>query len=406
MSGRQRVRWIAILTAIALLGDSMILIVLPLYWEEFGLTAIWQVGVLLSVNRLIRLPINPLVGWFYRTYERRTGFFIAMSLALVTTLAYGYVQGFIWLLIARILWGVAWAFIRLGGYLTVLDHSNSRNRGELIGLYNGLWGLGGLVGMLAGGIVVEQTSIAFVTTLFAGAACFSLPTLFKVIPRSVSEQVRDKTDGKGDWFSIHTGSILLLSFTTGLVIFGVFATTLSPFVERMIDDNWTWHGLVIGAATVAGLIQAVRWAWDPFVAPMVGKRLDRMRTKGPVVFSMLLMIASLFFIAGSVHDFVLASVFLLVFQLISTIFVTLTDSLAAEVANQTDRVRMMTAHTIAIDLGAALGPLIGFLVVATVHLSFLYFMTSSWLLLLAIYWCWYEVRKKESEYSPVKNIDA
>ncbi|WP_257348821.1 hypothetical protein [Pseudalkalibacillus decolorationis] len=36
---------IALITAVCLLGDTMLYIVLPIYWESFGLTALWQVGV-------------------------------------------------------------------------------------------------------------------------------------------------------------------------------------------------------------------------------------------------------------------------------------------------------------------------------------------------------------------------
>ncbi|WP_152548991.1 hypothetical protein [Geomicrobium sp. JCM 19037] len=60
MSGSARIRVIqvALITAIALFGDAMLFIVLPLYYSQFGLTALWQIGLLLSINRLIRLPLN------------------------------------------------------------------------------------------------------------------------------------------------------------------------------------------------------------------------------------------------------------------------------------------------------------------------------------------------------------
>ncbi len=64
MSSKSRVVAIALITAVAVLGDAMLFIVLPLNWEEFGLTAVWQVGVLLSINRFVRLPITPLIGLF------------------------------------------------------------------------------------------------------------------------------------------------------------------------------------------------------------------------------------------------------------------------------------------------------------------------------------------------------
>lgn len=52
----------ALLTAVSLFGDSMLYIVLPIHWKEVGLASLVEVGILLSANRLIRLPLNP-VYW-------------------------------------------------------------------------------------------------------------------------------------------------------------------------------------------------------------------------------------------------------------------------------------------------------------------------------------------------------
>ncbi|MFD1130552.1 hypothetical protein ACFQ3J_20610 [Paenibacillus provencensis] len=56
-------RIIAIITAICLFGDAMLYAVLPVYSKDFGLTALWQVGLLLSINRFIRFQfIRSLAG--------------------------------------------------------------------------------------------------------------------------------------------------------------------------------------------------------------------------------------------------------------------------------------------------------------------------------------------------------
>lgn len=128
----RRVTVIALITAACVIGDAMLFIVLPIYWTQFGLTSLWQVGVLLSANRLIRLPINPLVGWFYQHLDKRTGVIIAVILASLSTFSYGVLKSFALLLIMRCLWGVAWSFLRLGGYLTVIEVAKDDNRGRLI----------------------------------------------------------------------------------------------------------------------------------------------------------------------------------------------------------------------------------------------------------------------------------
>lgn len=106
---------VALATALCLTGDSMLYIALPIYWHEVGLEALWQVGVLLSVNRLIRLPFNPLIGWLYQRISLRAGLLLATTLGTLTTLGYGIAKGFIAWLLLRALWGIGWSFFRIGG---------------------------------------------------------------------------------------------------------------------------------------------------------------------------------------------------------------------------------------------------------------------------------------------------
>ncbi|OME75944.1 hypothetical protein BK120_30235 [Paenibacillus sp. FSL A5-0031] len=73
-------------------------VVLPIFGEQFGIQSLWQVGVLLSTNRFVRIPIHPLIGWFYSKYEIKTGLTIAI---VHTTSIYGLFNGFGVLLIAR-----------------------------------------------------------------------------------------------------------------------------------------------------------------------------------------------------------------------------------------------------------------------------------------------------------------
>ncbi|MEC3708236.1 hypothetical protein P9170_17930 [Bacillus altitudinis] len=91
---------IALITAFALIGDSMLYIVLPVYWKEIGLSSIWEVGLLLSINRFIRIPLAPVVWWLYRYIPMKTGVLIAILIASVTTILYG-MSGFWLLLICR-----------------------------------------------------------------------------------------------------------------------------------------------------------------------------------------------------------------------------------------------------------------------------------------------------------------
>ncbi|WP_145022826.1 MFS transporter [Paenibacillus sp. Y412MC10] len=141
-----QIRVVAIVTALSLLGDSMLYIALPIFWREAGLNSLWQVVFLLSINRFIRLPANPLVGRLYQKVSLRTGLIIAIIIGSLTTIGYGVVTSFLGWIILRCLWGIAWSFFRIGGLTTVVHLSRDEGQGKAMGIYNGLYRTGSLVG--------------------------------------------------------------------------------------------------------------------------------------------------------------------------------------------------------------------------------------------------------------------
>jgi MFS family permease len=179
---------VAIVTDLSLLGDSMLYIVLPIYWEEVGLDSIWQVGILLSINRFIRLPFNPIVGWIYKRISLRTGLVIAVVPGSITTLGYGFFKGFVAWIILRGLWGIAWSFFRIGGLSSVAYYADANHRGEAMGLYNGLYRLGSLFGMLLGGIFVMIIGLEAVSIIFGCFSILGLPLIIRSFGTGLSAQ--------------------------------------------------------------------------------------------------------------------------------------------------------------------------------------------------------------------------
>ncbi|GEN87854.1 MFS transporter [Oceanobacillus sojae] len=406
MSDKGKVVGIALITAITVMGDAMLFIVLPLYWQDFGLTAIWQIGVLLSINRFVRLPITPLVGLFYSKFNIRTGVLISVACAALSTLSYGLLQGFWLLLFARILWGIAWSFVKLGGMLTVVTFSTEKTRGHYMGLYNGLWGLGGLVGMLAGGFLVDQLSIPFVTTLFALIAVAVFPFIVRLVPKNykdggkttASNDLSDK--GKQAILNPYIILVILTGGTMGFITMGIFASTLSPLIEQTYHADWSFFGIVIGAATLAGIIQAIRWAWDPVFAPMIGSFVDRRKYKYNWILVPLTLGSVAFLIIGRVESFVLLLITIMFFQMVSTGLLTITDTLAGDAAARSNPVKMMTLHTIAVDLGAAIGPLLSFIIIDLYGISAVFYLSSLVMLLVAGTWVVFHFsQRKRGRYS-------
>ncbi|SCW86517.1 Predicted arabinose efflux permease, MFS family [Paenibacillus tianmuensis] len=356
------VRVIAWITAVCLLGDSMLYIVLPVYWQHYGLDALWQVGVLLSVNRFVRLPLGPLIGWLYSRLPKRTGVLAAVALACATTLAFGFFSGFALLLAARALWGAAWSMLRIGGYLTVLEASSGGDRGQLLGRYNGIIGIGSLVGMLAGGLLADLLGVRAVALLLGAVMLAGLPFTWRFVPSTVTPSAPPRTDASVPRLTAATLLPLLSGFTTALVFFGLLMSALSPLIATRLPDGGTLTlaGFTLGAASVAGVLQALRWGWSPFLSPWFGRQSDGPRGRLPLYLAALSLSATAFALLALPLPFGLWLAALLAVMLANTAITTLSDTLAADAAAGSRAVAYMTTYTIVVDVGAALGPLASF----------------------------------------------
>ena len=173
----RRVLTVTAIAGAVIMGDSMIYAVLPSNISSFAVSA-GLVGVLLSANRFVRLFSNPLADRLFRRFGMERPLALAVVLSIVTTLAYGIGPGFAVLLIARILWGLCYSILRLGGYVTVLEDGHERDRARLMGLSSGGQRAGSIVGVLLGGILFDLTGRLASFSIVAGLGLVALPLVF------------------------------------------------------------------------------------------------------------------------------------------------------------------------------------------------------------------------------------
>ena len=382
---------LALLTAACLVGDSMLYIVMPTHWQEFGLDSLWEVGVLLSANRLVRLPLNPVVGWAYKRISTRQGVLIAAILALLTTLSYGFVKGFYPLLLIRCIWGVAWSFLRLGSFFAIADCASDTNRGHCMGVFNGLYRLGSLAGMLAGGFIADLFGLT-ATALFFGAVTFSaIPAAFLSVP-AAKNQSKSSAEASPPLNVLWRDAGVLLALVTGAVVAmiyqGVFTATLSYLVETHNSSTVSLAGFVFGAASLAGILQAIRWSWEPWLAPWVGIKSDGRHGRKKVLLLSLLLATLLFCLLPLEMPLLPWLLVVMGVQVTATALTTLTDAVAADAANRAAKVLVLTAYSLAIDLGSAIGPIIGYLLNSNLDPYAAYWMAAVSLLALAAAWLW------------------
>jgi len=109
-------------TALSLMGDSTLYTILPTHTTEAGI-ALASVGLILGINRAVRLLLNGPIGLAYDRWPRRRLFVPALFLGALSTAVYAATHGFWPLLAGRLLWGLAWSGIWVGGTAIILDLS-------------------------------------------------------------------------------------------------------------------------------------------------------------------------------------------------------------------------------------------------------------------------------------------
>ncbi|MDR2695070.1 MAG: MFS transporter [Deltaproteobacteria bacterium] len=356
----------AAITALCLVGDSMLYIVLPVHYQDMGVASLWEVGVILAVNRLVRLPLNPCIGWFYSHVSERTGILIAVALAFATTLSYGFLPNLAFWILARCVWGVAWTLLRLGSLFCILNLSDPDNRGYYTGLYNGLYRLGSLTGMLLGGILADVAGVTVTVAVFATATAFAFfPALFR-IPGGRKQQ-REQADNATilAGFAIlardrNTLWLMAGGCLAALVFQGVVASTLSRLIFEHTGGGLLVFGSLVGASILGGFFQALRWGWEPWLAPLTGRLSDQRFGRANMLACAFALGALSFAALASPLPLPLWFPCILFMQLTATMLTTLNDAAAADAAARAGERTLLMAYALCVDVGAALGPLVAY----------------------------------------------
>ncbi|WP_062049209.1 MFS transporter [Bacillus sp. JCM 19034] len=354
---------ISLVTALCLIGDSMLYIALPIYYREVGLESLWEVGLILSLNRFIRIPVNPWVGLLYRKFSLRSGVLLAVLLSIITTIGYGTLNGLIAWIILRIVWGVAWSFLRLGGFFTVLDCSTDEDRGKLMGMYNGLYRLGSLIGMLVGGVLVSILGIHFVSISFGLLMIIGIPLVFWFIPSSKNDMTMETGKSTFSWITKPILKVIISGLLLAFIIQGMVSSTMSIVLTYQYGETINLYFFAIGAAALSGILQGVRWGWEPFLAIKFGQLSDGRKGRLPLFIMFLIFGAACLFLIPIELNIFLWLTIVLLFLAVSTVLTTLIDAVTSDFATQSNKNTVMTYYSVFLDIGAAFGPLISFFII-------------------------------------------
>jgi MFS family permease len=371
--------------ALSLMGDQTLYAVLPNQVEEVGVT-LASVGLLLGANRLIRIPGNLLAGALNDRLGRRRLYLAGLFLGMLSTASYGLVRGLWPLLASRLLWGVAWSLINVGGYTMILDRSTPGDRGRMAGLYQMAFATGLLASPIVGGVLTDL--LGFRGAVLVGAAISGLglavallalpetrlpagmvaPSGRIALPRSYWVALQSWR-GRLDRQMLLAAAIYLVTL---LVNSGVLMATASLLLRSRAGEILSGSGMVLGVASAAGALLGLRALVMMLSGPLAGLLSDLLRDRWGVVRAALL-VGTAGFVGLALPTgpwMIPAGV-----ALVAASAGALAATLAALVGDRADPGRpgvTMGGLATAGDLGSAAGPLFAYALLPTLGLHVIY----------------------------------
>ncbi len=375
---------VGLVTAVCLLGDSALYVILPSKLDEFAVTAT-AAGLILGINRYIRVVSNTAAGWVFERLGFHGPFVFAIVLASATTLSYGLFTGFWPLFLAHGAWGISWSLLRLGGYLAVIETGSSATIGRLMGLLYSCARSGSLVAVLLGGVLADAMGGRETFLVFGGVtllACGLVP--LGNVPGTLGQ--RKEAGKEADTGATATQSpspdpvarpMMLITvvniqvFVMGLLVSGLMVSTAAYIVRTIASDGATVLGVTLGVGVLSGLLVGVRWSGDLGLGVPFGHASDRLgRSK--------IILASAAIVAVMLALVSVERSLAVVFPAVSALFIAgtaLAVSLNAsigELAPPERRASVLSRYATWQDVGSGTGPLVGFHLVTTVGFGWTY----------------------------------
>jgi MFS transporter, DHA1 family, multidrug resistance protein len=354
----------ALALAFASFGDAFLYPFLPVNFNTVGIPVVW-VGLLLSINRFVRIISNSLVVHAFAKYGFRTIMICAVLLAIFSTAGYGLVSGLIAWLILRIMWGLSFSAMRIGSLGYAL---REEKQGFALGVSRSLQEIGPMLSLL----IAPFLLVTFESqTIFYLLALCSVPALYFAwsLPRE-----ENKTPAPATKTILHWPSVInALTFVSSFLIDGIIVVVLGVLFLRYHSgiDLITATALAafyLGYRRICLVILAPAGGW---IADKIG--LDRVfNASMAFVLIGLLAIVSGWITTGAVIVFTFYS--MNVAMTAGSVSRKASHLLAAVAENATWR-----------DIGAALGTLIGgfllsspylntILIMGMISLAFLFFI--------------------------------
>ncbi|MBP1712143.1 MAG: major facilitator superfamily 1 [Deltaproteobacteria bacterium] len=371
---------------LAIVGDSFLYGTLPIEAKNLGI-ALPLVGILLSINRLVRLLSNTWASSVFEKLGPRRPFILATVLALLTTAAYGAGWGFLVFLLARMGWGIAWSALRQAGYQAVWT-GGDRAKGRLMGMLWGIIRLGSAFSVLFGGFLRDRfgyrTGVWGISAITAFAIPVALSIRWPAEPRQAPRAQASFRQGWREALQTPPGRRLLLAGFVHSAFEGILISTTSLFLVGRLGGSDLFPGLGAQIGTLAGFLLALRWTSDMVFGPAIGALSDRIGQARTLVLLATVLLATMLGVVG-LGGMSLILCLCVLFISSAGLMITLA-ALASSVALRAERPHIYVGvYATAHDAGSAVGPLLAYFATGLIGLASQYLLAAV-ILILAIIW--------------------
>jgi MFS family permease len=349
---------VALVTAAALLGDTLLYTALPVSAARLGMDAL-AVGLALSLNRWIRLVTNPIAARLYERLPAGALVLIALAIAVASTAAYALPAALAVFFAARLAWGMSWSLLRLGALLAAIEWSAGR-AGRALGDMRAIFGLGYLAGAIYAPFAVEAIGWGPTAIVAAGLTLvLGIGPALSVSGWQREVDVNERAE-RAIWRSLWEPSFAGL-FTIALAQYGIYAGLLTVAgglrVAEVFPDGAAIAGVPVPAVVIAGLYILSQRLSQVVWTPLAGRFADR-SVERTFLLSTTAAIAAIVGLTAT-RD---ATSFIALGALAFFAGITSVVALELAIAHRTtaaDRARILGAYNTWADVGAAAGALGG-----------------------------------------------
>lgn len=244
--------YLFILTANFLLyfGFWLLMPVLPFYLEEEFQASHGTIGIVLSCYAIAALCIRPFSGYFLDTFARKTLYLAAYFIFFTAFAGYIFTNALALFIILRIIHGLSFGMVTVGGNTLVIDIMPSARRGEGLGYY----GLSNNLAMSIGpmlGLFLHNAGATYTTIFSCGLAACALGMLSASFVHTPYKPSKKHEPISLDRFILLKGlpagfSLLLLSIPYGMTT--NYVAMYAKEIGITAETGWFFTFMAIGMA--------------------------------------------------------------------------------------------------------------------------------------------------------------